>query len=575
MKRILNGLLLITSSFLAIMCANQVSPSGGPRDTKPPEFIKSEPPQYSKNFKSNKVRIFFNEFVQLKEINQQVIISPPMAKLPEFKLKGKSVVMEFKEDLKENTTYNIFFGDAIVDLTENNPIANFQYVFSTGDVLDSLSLKGKVYEAFDLSTLEDNNVMLYLDNNDTIPYDSLPLLVRPYYMSKTNEEGEFILNNLPDKDFKIFVLWDQNGNLIYDQPNEKIAFIDSLTHPFFIQPKTVDTGIVDTLAIDTIINVSPEFRFLDLYLFQETDSVQRFLKAVLAQNNQMNLIFKRPTINAEANPLNLPAGTDSYIDWSIKEVNKTNDTITYWLKNIDQDSLIIELINNNEILDTVKVALKKKIRGRKPKKEEGSIQTLSIKSNVNGKVLKLDENLKLVFGYPVSTYNFSNIVMLENDTVPITPEIFFTDSNLSRRLSVNYKWEPATSYKMVIPDSCFIDIHGHSHDTTLLTFRTKSIEDYGNLFLDLQLSKPNTNHIIQLLKKEKVEKEIHVTQNERISFEYLDPGKYQVKVIYDQNNNGEWDTGDYYYKIQPEKVDFFPNEITIRANWDMEEVWEL
>jgi hypothetical protein len=553
------------------MCAHPVSPSGGPKDISPPEFVKSDPPMYSKNFNSNKIRIYFNEFVQLKDINNQVIISPPMTKMPAFKLKGKSVIVEFDEELKKNTTYNIFFGEAIVDLTENNPTSNFQYVFSTGNVLDSLSIKGRVFDAFDLTTIKDNNVMLYLDNNDTIPFDSLPLMVRPYYLTKTNEQGEFKLNNLPYQPFKIFALFDQNSNMIFDQPNEKIAFIDSLIYPQFMQPIKLDTSLTDTLALDTVRVDQQENIDLEMYLFQEQDSVQRFLKASLAKENQLNLIFKRPTSNPKVYPLNIPDG----IDWSIVEINQTNDTLIYWLQNIDQDSITIEISDNEEILDTVKVALKKNLRGRKQKDDEEKEIPIALKINDDGKILKLNKNPKLLFNYPVRSYDFSKITFFKSDSVPIGVEFYFIDPGINRNLSITHEWEPATSYKMIIPDSVFFDIYGHSHDSIRINYKTKSIEEYGNLFVDIQISPSSHNHIIQLFNKDKIIKEIHLAENERITFEYLDPGTYVLKVIYDMNNNGEWDTGDYKYNIQPEKVDFFPNEITIRANWDVEEIWEL
>lgn len=553
------------------MCAHPVSPSGGPKDTNPPEFVKSDPPMYTKNFNSTKVRIYFNEFIQLKEINNQVIISPPLVKKPEFRLKGKSVVIEFDEELKENTTYNIFFGEAIVDLTESNPISNFQYIFSTGDVLDSLSITGRVFDAFDLTTLKDNNVMLYLDNNDTVPFDSLPLLARPYYLTKTNEQGEFKLNNLPNMSFKIFALFDQNSNMIFDLPNEKIAFLDSLIFPQYIQSIKPDTGLIDTLTVDTTLNLQQEIVDLEMFLFEETDSVQRFLKASLAKENQLNLVFKRRTNNLEVNPLDIPDGKD----WSIVETNKTNDTLIYWLQNIDQDSIILEIADNNEILDTVKVALKKRIRGKKQKEDVEKKIPLSIKSNADGKVLKLNEDLKLTFSYPVKSYDFSKITFYKSDSIPIDVKFGFIDPGLNRKLTIEHKWEPETSYNMIIPDSSFIDLHGQSHDTIFIYFKTKAIEDYGNLIVDFQLSQQGLNHIVQLFSADKMIKEIHISDNELITYEYMDPGKYTLKVIYDENNNRKWDPGDYFYKLQPEKVDFFPNEITIRANWDVEEIWEL
>ncbi|MEZ5197491.1 MAG: Ig-like domain-containing protein [Bacteroidales bacterium] len=194
-----NVILIATTCFVLTFCANPVSPTGGPQDTKPPKMLSASPPLFTRNFSEKKVRIYFDEYVEVKDLSNQLIVSPPMKKNPEVKIKGKSIIIEFDEELLAETTYNIFFGNSIVDITEGNPLSNFQYIFSTGNILDSLSIKGNIYNAFDNSAPEITNVMLYLDNNDTLVFDSLPYFIKPYFMTKTNENGDFTLNNLPGK----------------------------------------------------------------------------------------------------------------------------------------------------------------------------------------------------------------------------------------------------------------------------------------------------------------------------------------------------------------------------------------
>ena len=192
----------------------------------------------------------FDEFVEIKDLNKQLIISPPMDEAPEFKIKGKTVIIEFKEGLKDSTTYNIYLGDAIVDITEGNPVKNFRYVFSTGNILDSLSIKGKLLNAFDMLPVENVSVMLYLDNNDTLPFDSVPYFVKPYYLSRTDAQGLFEFHNLIDKSFKIFALEDVNSNLIFDQVTERIAFLDSLIIPYYIEIPIADTIPQDSIPLN-------------------------------------------------------------------------------------------------------------------------------------------------------------------------------------------------------------------------------------------------------------------------------------------------------------------------------------
>lgn len=559
------------------MCANPVSPTGGPKDTQQPVVVKSEPPLYTKNFSSKKIRIYFDEFIVLNDIKNQVIISPPMLEMPEFKTRGKSVLIELKEELNENTTYNIFFGDGIADLTENNPVINFRYVFSTGDILDSLSIEGNVNNAFSMQPEEDINVMLYIDNSDTVVFDSVPYVLKPYYMTKTNASGNYVLSNLPDHKFKIFALKDVNSNLLYDQPNEEIAFIDSLIIPYYKQLLIPDSVLSDSILTDTAAFEMPVYKTIDMALFHEVDSTQRLMKAVLTKKAQLNFIFKFPTNNLQIRPLNFKTN----LNWKIEEFNKTNDTITYWLLNINQDSLIFEISDRNEILDTVEIAIVKKSKGKKAKKEkeketekpQSRALGLNIGFSMKGGSFDLHKPLFLTSNYPVIEFDSSGILLIEAEDT-LSPEIIFAD-NIKRKAKIEHKWKEATKYSLIIPQNAFTDILEQTHDTIARNFTTKSFEDYGNLYIDVQIVELGYNYIIQLLKDDKIIKELILNDNQRIAFEYLDPGSYQVKVIYDKNNNKRWDTGDYIKKLQPEKVDFFPAEITVRANWDIEEEWGI
>ena len=168
----------------------------------------------------------------------------------------------------------------------------------------------------------------------------------------------------------------------------------------------------------------------------------------------------------------------------------------------------------------------------------------------------------------------SKILLFENDTIPVYPVVSFADSS-SRKLSIDYRWKNSTSYRLFIRDSTFINIHHSVNDTIEMKFRSKSVEDYGNLYIQFKTARSGVNHIVQLLSGDKVFLEKQVKSEERIAFNYLAPGKYKLKVIFDLNDDGYWDTGDYIYKIQPEEVLFFPSEISIRSNWDVEETWEI
>ncbi|MBN2174273.1 MAG: Ig-like domain-containing protein [Bacteroidales bacterium] len=562
--RIWVGLVLILN-----MCANPVTPEGGPKDTTAPGFEKAEPPMYTTKFDQEKIRIYFDEFVQLKDLNNELIISPPVQVKPEIKTKGKSVEIELREPLLENTTYSFFLGNAIVDITENNPVQNFLYVLSTGDVVDSLSIRGNVYNAFTNEPQEGVSVLLYLDNNDTISIDSLPYAVKPYFMSRTDKSGDFNLTNLPNKEFKIFALHDQNSNLIFDQLAEGIAFQEQMIKPYYIAPAKPDTSDADSTKIDSTNIQAPPYLKTELALFIEKDTIQRLIKAFLLTEAQLVFIFKLPVKQLEIRPLNLQMTEE----WKLEELNRTKDTLTYWLLKEEQDSIRFEVSEGGLILDTVNVEIIKEERGRRARKEEEKPKYLDVKFNITGGHIDLNKNIQLKFAYPLKSWNMAGSLLIENEDT-LKPQINFTDS-LNKIGFIEHKLTSSASYSIVIPDSAFYDILGHSHDSIVKHFTTKSIEDYGNLYVDIQVSNEGLNHIIQISDDKKLIEERILTKSEKLSFEFLNPGPYTLKVIYDYNNNGKWDTGDYLNKIQPEKVDFFPAGVAIRANWDIQETWKL
>ncbi len=585
-------------------CANPVTPSGGPKDTTPPAFLKSEPPPFTTYFHSKTIRLYFDEYVQLKDVQKNLIISPPMKSEPDLKIKGKSVVVTFDEELLANTTYNIYFGDAIVDVNEGNPASNFTYVFSTGAVIDSMTLHGYVYDAFNLKPVENASVMLYYDMYDTIPFDSAPFYVRPYYMTRTDKQGNFVLKNLRDIGYKMFALVDENSSMTYDQPSEQIGFIDSIVFPYYIPPeKLPDTIYNDTTVLDTVRNQTildsdtidyittiikdtvlsktvrkdttagqiKEFPHFDMGMFTQIDSVQRFIKADIVKPGQVDFIFKRPVHNLAIVPLNFAPSTD----WALVEPGVTGDTLTCWLLPGHPDSLIAEISDNGKVLDTVEMALKKILttrRQRNKEKEQKEVK-LTAKLNASGGIVKLNKPLMITFDYPVKEYDFSNALLYGAED-SLNPDIRFVDS-LKRKAALTYKWQETSQYKLIIPAGALTDIAGRTNDTLSFGLSTKSLEDYGNMFISVKLSEPSRNYIIQLVIDDKVIMEDMISEDADLKYELLEPGSYILKAVFDDNGNGQWDAGNYVYGIQPEKVRFYTGDLNVRANWDLKEEWDL
>lgn len=574
-------IMIVIYAFIMVKCANPVAPTGGPKDETPPFILSSEPENYSAHFSDRKMNIKFNEFIQIRDLQKQLLISPPMETKPEIKVKKKSVVIEFDEDeiLKENTTYTIFLGNAIGDLTENNPYLNLEYVFSTGDFVDSLSIRGSIKNAFTGLPSENVSIMLYVDENDTIALDSMPLKIRPNYVAKTDKEGNFGIFNLRNVPYKMFALNDQNSNYIYDLPYEEIAFLDSIVYPYYTGKR--QAIVVDSAALDTIPVIQYEYTPTELFLFTSIDSTQEISDDELLENYKLKIKLKFPCENFALNPLNF----DSNLDWKIEEPNKDNDSILIWLRPNVPDTIQFEFLADGVILDTLDIPVKKAVKkfnnkskgkGKKGKDKNDTVQITRIKplSNLRNDIAELNQKLKIDFDYPLDQYVFASFIWKEDTTYSV-PEIKFSDSS-RRHLYINNEIIENVKYELIIPDSTLFNIYGNTNDSIVYSFSSKTKDQYGNLILTIEPEYTEDQWILQLMNdKGKVLKETIITKKEIVRFEYMAPGNYNLRAILDQNKNGYWDTGNYAHKRQAEKVIYLNSEIELRANWDYEENWNL
>jgi len=381
-------------------------------------------------------------------------------------------------------------------------------------------------------------------------YDSIPYKETPFYISKTDESGAFTFSNVKKGKFKLFALKDGNSNFIFDQPNEMIAFSDSL-----ISPQPIDTAKTDSLRKNSIYN---------LYLFEEAPSKQRLLKKYASRYGKLTLIFGKPVENLSIKPLtkNLPSS------WNLEEFNNTKDTISLWLKNPDLDTLTMQIDDNNVILDTAEISLvKKKVKQNRGKDE---IKDIGIHATIsNNGVFDFYRPFKMISSAPVSEYNFKKIILTENkDTVKAN--FVFTDS-IKRNILMEYKWKEKTPYSLFVPPGTFKDMFGKLNDTLKIHFTTTSASDYGNIKLTLKSLKLTCNLIVQLVTEtDAVVQEKFSAPNDIIKFDYVSPGNYKIKIICDKNNNKKWDTGIYLKKIQPEEVFYYPSDINVKPNWDVD-----
>lgn len=527
-------------------CAHIVTPTGGPKDINPPQVLNAEPENYSINFNSSEIAIAFDEYLQLKDLNNQLIISPPLKEAPEIAIKKKSIQINFSEDLKENTTYTVNFGSSIADITENNVLENFQYVFSTTSYTDSLYVKGKATLAHDLSAEKGIFVMLY---KDSLINDSLPYKTRPAYVTKTDAHGNFKINNVASGIYKIIALKDVNSNYLFDQPNESIGFLNN--------------------SIEL-----PKDSTIELFLFQEASAKQYLVKAYAAQAEKIVFIFNKPVQDLFIDLLNFPGSGKRA--WELKEFSNNRDTIYYWYTDIPLDTLRILIKDNEQFVDTVNITLfnkdqdPRKLRGR-----SSDTPALNIQSNIKqGVPFDLVSPIQLTLSHPIKFYDLKKTLLTEEDSIITNYKIEFKDTAL-RKFEIYYPWKENKTYELLIPEKTFTDIFDLSNDTVRISFKTKSLDDYGSILIKLGMPDKDHNYILQLQNEKGETIKEDIVKETTINFNYLRPAKYKLKMIYDRNNNLKWDTGNYLKKFQPEKVSYYSELLNVRANWDIEAEWIL
>lgn len=527
-----------------------------------------------------------------------------MEEKPEVRLKGKSLFIEFTEELKDSTTYTLNFGSAIKDLHEGNKLLNFEYVFSTGNVLDSLSIRGTLKYAWDHTVPKDPiTIMLYEELRDSVPLTEIPL-----YVGRSDDSGVFSINNLKADTFKIFALKDGNYNLLFDLPSEEIAFLDSaliVNADFFrsiteagaadsawaeagdpVKPADTLAIPADTLAVpsDTTGKETGTMRrgrdynaiYVEMNLFLEEVESQYMKEEKREDPRKILFVFARPLTDSFSYRF-LPGEPSRFIDF-LEVFSAQRDSLTLWLKDSTDyrnDSLTLELnytikdTSNHDVTQTDTLLMTyrertvKQKKDQAPPKEKLTITTL----RTNGE-LDLNNNLKLDFNVPLESFRDSLVYLWQiPDSVEIPiPFHIRVDTLLPSRAWIESGWESDSKYHLLLLPGAFSSLYELEHDTLDLNFKTRDIEYYGQILLTLDsVTNPV---IIQLIIKEQVVKQQKVNKSGLVTFSYLTPKDYGIKIIHDLNDNGRWDTGKYLKKRQPEPVEILPGTILVRSNWD-------
>lgn len=515
-------------------CARRGSPTGGPKDISPPVLLRTEPENLTTNFSSNKIRLYFDEYIKLQDVQNQLIVSPPLKNVPDIKPLGgpsKFIEITLKDTLKENTTYTINFGQSIVDNNEGNPNNFLTYVFSTGDILDSLSLSGVVKDGFNRNPDEFVSVMLY--EIDSIYNDSTVFKYPPNYLANTGDSLPFFeLKNLKEGKYKIFAVKDEGKNNVFDQRADKIAFLeDTITLP------------TDTLLL--------------LNLFKETPNYAASVPSYVAKNR---IIFG---YSGKADSLRIQPLTqlpDSVKTTIRKERDK--DTLNYWLSPTDIDSIIFTVANEPfKVIDTFTVKTRKL-----------PLDSLKLSPSQSGKI-SFEERFYMTANTPLMRLDTALISIMNKDSTTI--DFSASLDSLKNQVDFNFDLIEEQQYNLTFLPGAFEDFFGMQNDTIETRLSTDKFTDLGNMTLTVtgDIRYPI---IVQLtddrgeLKREQIG-----TEPNPFTFKHLDPGKYGIRVIFDENQNGRWDTGSYLKKLQPERISYFPDIIEVRANWELEQTFVI
>ena len=522
---ILIGLLLLQN------CARRGNPTGGEKDITAPVFIIAEPAYESINFNAEKIRLNFSEFIKLKELNQQLVISPPMKYQPEITPVGtasKTINIKITDTLKENTTYTFNFGKSVEDNNEGNILRSFKYVFSTGDYIDSLKISGTVTDAYEEEPAESISILLYEVTEDFS--DSIIYKKRPNYIGNTLDTVAFEMTNLKDGKYLMVAIRDMSNNFKFDPRQDKIGFQkDYITLP---TEETYQFNLFKEVPEFAATRPS-EVKKGHIFFGYEGDP----------KNFKINLLSEKPE------------GFKSHMVF-----DKEHDTVSYWYTPIAKDSLIFEATQKD---------YKKNVIVRLRSKE---IDSLTLSTESRG-TLSLRDTFAILSNIPMEKVNRSKFKILDKDSL----EVYFTTKldPSKMRLKVDFDKKPEQEYQMYIMPEAIEDLFGNINDTLQFVAKTKSLDDYGAIEITTQNAK-TFPYILEMFDSsgELIQREI-ANENRRFKFEYLDPKKYQFRVIYDTNNNGKWDSGNFLKRTNPEEVIYLKKEIEIRANWEENEIFNL
>lgn len=519
-------------------CANVQRPTGGPKDSIPPKLLEVSIPNFTTNFTEKRITLRFNEFIKLNNQYKEFSISPDVEDIVDYRVRKKDLTITLPDSLEENTTYTINFGKGLVDYNESNPFIDYNYVFATGDELDSLSISGSVINGFtkQFDQKKDENIKILLI---PISQDSIFGKRKANIFANVDTSGNFKFNNLREDTYRIYALKEQNNDRIFNGNDEWIGFLEDSIH--------LDKDVAN-IKLEITKAYPKDFRTLEKK-FEPTGHIL--------------LTFTKP-LERPKTKIIFPAELDEN---KIEKYSINNDSAKIYIPKTELDSIKIELSDGNNVMDTIF------IRTNKNAKFDREVKPIL---SITNKVDRV-RHITLTSASPLANVDKSKILIHE-DSVSRRNFQLQQDSVNKNLYHIRYNWRPKRDYELVIQEGAMRTAFDDINLESKTRFTLDESDNYGNINFTVNGLDSTSNYIVELIDeaKEKVfDKRPLYASNPKIIYNNYPGGKYSLRIIYDENNNGRWDPADVYAKKQAENIWYLGKTFTIRANWDQNETISL
>lgn len=605
MKRFTLFLLaLIGLTSLIAACANQgAGPDGGPYDETPPRIVGMTAPERLQNGKRTKFSLVFNELIKVDNPTEKIIVSPPQIETPEIKVSGRRITVELLDSMRPNTTYTVDFSDAITDNNEGNPLGQYTYIFSTGQTTDTMQMSGYVLNAEDLEPVKGILAGLYQQHHDSV------FALRAFdRVARTDASGFFSIKGVaPDRDYRLYALQDADGDFHFTQPSEMLGFLHNDLRAGAFRDTRYDTLWVDSVRYDSI-RIIPYTHFtpddLVVRAFKVDVNTRHYLKAQRDVPEWFTTFFtgpsrKRPTIQGlnfdarKAFVVNASAGNDTLTYWLADTTLLRQDTLRFAYTYDNWDDSLAQMLPKTDTLELVPKTtfakraaneakeLEKWNKQREKREKRGDFSksqppmvALQLRADVSSSLVS-NRNILIQFDQPLQHFDTKKLhLRLKKDsTYHDAPYALDTVPNNILAYRLRAEWRPGQEYQLVIDSAAMTSLYGRVNLATDNKFSIAKLEDFGTVFLSLSNAHEST--VVQLLGSDGKPVAQAPTKNGRAEFYYVQPGKYYLRCFFDRNGDGKWTTGSWSPRRDPEEVYYFPKEIEVRANWDLNESWDV